>query len=77
MDEIIQLDRLPQRLLTAVEVAKLLNEAVPQARIAMGADPSQLVIWATPKDHEVIKKLRSLVKGKLPSSPDDFPHNRR
>ncbi len=27
--------------------------------------------------HEVIKKLRSLVKGKLPSSPDDFPHNRK
>jgi hypothetical protein len=29
------------------------------------------------EDHEVIKKLRSLVKGKLPSSPDDFPHSRR
>jgi hypothetical protein len=29
------------------------------------------------EDHEVIRKLRSLVKGKLPSSPDDFPHNRR
>jgi predicted DNA-binding transcriptional regulator AlpA len=25
MDEIIQLDRLPQRLLTAIEVVKLLN----------------------------------------------------
>jgi len=29
------------------------------------------------EDHEVIKKLRSLVRGKLPSSPDDFPHNRK
>jgi hypothetical protein len=29
------------------------------------------------ENHEVIKKLRSLVKGKLPSSPDDFPHNRK
>jgi hypothetical protein len=29
------------------------------------------------EDHEVIKKLRGLVKGKLPSSPDDFPHSRR
>jgi len=29
------------------------------------------------EDHEVIKKLKSLVKGKLPSSPDDFPHNRK
>ncbi len=27
--------------------------------------------------HEVIKKLRSLVRGTLPSSPDDFPHNRK
>jgi hypothetical protein len=27
--------------------------------------------------HEVISKLRSLVKGKLPSSSDDFPHDRR
>jgi hypothetical protein len=29
------------------------------------------------ENHEVIKKLRGLVKGKLPSSPDDFPHNRK
>jgi hypothetical protein len=29
------------------------------------------------EDHEVIKKLKSLVRGKLPTSPDDFPHNRR
>ena len=29
------------------------------------------------EDHEVIKKLRSLVKGKLPSSYDDFPNARR
>jgi len=28
------------------------------------------------EDHEVIKKLRSLVKGKLPSSPDDFAYRR-
>jgi len=27
-------------------------------------------------DHEVIKKLKGLVRGKLPSSPDDFPHRR-
>jgi len=26
------------------------------------------------EDHEVIKKLKSLVKGRLPSSPDDFSH---
>lgn len=29
------------------------------------------------EDHEVIKKLKGLVKGKLPSSSDDFPHSRR
>ncbi len=29
------------------------------------------------EEHDVIRKLRSLVKGKLPSSPDDFPHHRR
>jgi len=28
------------------------------------------------EDHEVIKKLRALVRGKLPSSSDDFPHRR-
>ena len=29
------------------------------------------------EEHEVIKKLRSLVKGKLPSSSDDFPYRRK
>ena len=28
------------------------------------------------EDHEVIKKLKALVRRKLPSSPDDFPHRR-
>ena len=28
------------------------------------------------EDHEVIKKLRALVRGKLPSSSDEFPHRR-
>jgi len=27
-------------------------------------------------DHDVIKKLRPLVRGKLPSSSDDFPNKR-
>ena len=27
--------------------------------------------------HEVIKKLRSLAKGNLPSSPNDFPYRRK
>lgn len=25
------------------------------------------------EDHEVIKKLKGLIRGRLPSSPDDFP----
>ena len=28
------------------------------------------------EDHEVINKLKGLVKGKLPSSPNDFPSRR-
>ncbi len=26
------------------------------------------------KDHEIIRKLKGLVRGKMPESPDDFPH---
>jgi hypothetical protein len=29
------------------------------------------------EEHEVIRKLRSLTKGKLASSPDDFPNRQR
>ncbi len=28
------------------------------------------------EDHEVIKRLKTLVSGKLPASPDDFGHGR-
>ena len=28
------------------------------------------------EDHELINKLKALVQGKLPSSPDDFSHGR-
>lgn len=28
------------------------------------------------EDHEVVKKLKGLTAGKLPSSPDDFPNRR-
>ena len=37
----------------------------------------QSLIPVLGQDHEVIKKLRTLVRGKLPSSPDDFPRNRK
>ncbi len=28
------------------------------------------------EDHEVIKKLKTMISGKMPSSPDDFGHRR-
>jgi hypothetical protein len=28
------------------------------------------------EDHEVIKKLKGMISGKLPLSPDDFTHGR-
>ena len=37
----------------------------------------QSIVPILGEDHEVIKKLKGLVKGKLPSSSDDFPHSRR
>ena len=37
----------------------------------------QSLIPVLGKEHEVITKLRTLVRDRLPSSPDDFPHNRK
>jgi hypothetical protein len=28
------------------------------------------------EDHEVVKKLKSMISGKLPLSPNDFTHGR-
>ncbi len=42
---------------------RLIREAVPKATMTLGADPTQVVVWATPKDHETIKELvKSLVE---------------
>ena len=42
---------------------RLIREAVPKATMTLGADPTQMVVWATPKDHETIKELvKSLVE---------------
>ena len=36
----------------------------------------QALLPSLGEDHEVIKKLKTMVSGKLPSSPDDFRHRR-
>lgn len=37
----------------------------------------QALLLVLGEDDEVIEKLRGLLRGKGPSSPDDFPHTRR
>ncbi len=42
---------------------RVIRDAVPGASMTIGADPNQLVVWATPKDHETIKQLvKSLIE---------------
>ncbi|GEM_PF-1456151 len=42
---------------------RTIREAVPTASMTLGADPTQVVVWATPKDHETIKQLvKSIVE---------------
>ncbi|MBC8874123.1 MAG: hypothetical protein H8E44_32185, partial [Planctomycetes bacterium] len=42
---------------TASAAVTFLADVFPQARIVSGAQPDQVVAWATPKDHEEIKSL--------------------
>ena len=35
----------------------ILSTTVPQARITVGTDPQQLVVWARPADHDAIRQL--------------------
>ena len=35
----------------------ILTATVPGARITLGTDPQQLVVWARPADHEVVGEL--------------------
>ena len=37
----------------------------------------QCLLPSLGEDHEVIKKLKTMISGKIPSSPDDFAHHRR
>lgn len=41
----------------AFYATRLLREAVPEATFALGADPSQLLVWATPEVHEKVRAL--------------------
>ncbi len=41
----------------SVYTIRLLREAVPGATFTLGDDDNQLVVWARPKDHEMIKQL--------------------
>ncbi|MCS7238024.1 MAG: hypothetical protein NZ899_07120 [Thermoguttaceae bacterium] len=41
----------------AFYATRLLREAVPEATFALGADPSQLLVWATPEIHEKVRAL--------------------
>ncbi len=52
-----------------VEIQKGCNETIGRT--------IQSLLPLLGEGHEVIKKLRSLVKGALPSSPDDFPYRRK
>ena len=52
-----------------------------RAEIQEGCDETlgravQSLIPVLGEDHEVVKKLKGLIKGALPSSPDDFPIHR-
>ena len=51
----------------AIYSVRFLQQAVPDARLTLGADTTQLVAWASPKDHETIKEL---VKQLIEESPE-------
>jgi type II secretory pathway component GspD/PulD (secretin) len=50
----------------AFYAARFLREAVPEATITLGADPTQLLVWASPEQHE---RVRSLVDTLLEPAP--------
>ncbi len=41
----------------ATEALRILREAVPKARVSIGAEPHQLIAWARPADHEIIDQI--------------------
>jgi len=55
----------------AYYMIRLLSDAVPKASFTMGADPSQLVAWALPEDHEMIQGIVEKLTGE--GSPETTP----
>ncbi len=49
---------------------RIIREAVPTASMTLGADPTQVVVWATPEEHETIKEL---VKSIVEQPPELMP----
>ena len=45
---------------------RMIRDAVPGASMTLGADPNQLIVWATPQDHETIKELVKSIIEKPP-----------
>ncbi len=43
-----------------------MREAAPGATFTLGTDPSQIIVWARPKDHETIKQLVEQLDEKVP-----------
>ncbi|MFH1924736.1 MAG: secretin N-terminal domain-containing protein, partial [Planctomycetota bacterium] len=41
----------------AASAMTILSTTVPQARVSLGTDPQQLVVWARPADHEAIRQV--------------------
>ena len=52
----------------AFYASRFLREAVPEATFALGADPTQLLVWATPEQHE---RVQALVETLLQRTPPE------
>jgi type II secretory pathway component GspD/PulD (secretin) len=49
---------------------RLLSQAAPRARFTIGVDPTQLIVWATPQEHE---KLAEVVEQITTRDPETSP----
>ena len=56
---------------SAIYAARLLESAVPEAKITTGTDRTQLIVWAKPEDQEVVRKLIDQLSGR--GSPETMP----
>jgi type II secretory pathway component GspD/PulD (secretin) len=50
----------------AFYASRFLREAVPEATFALGADPTQLLVWATPEQHERVQALVNTLLERAP-----------